>query len=120
MYVRRAALLKWKIKLGKDATYSNLISIFEAAGYKTYAENIKRMVGGEDDTGDSSDDEKFPQPQPPTYPDQFDHLSSKSSLPEPPSMLCEPFCLIDSDTASKLPEGKSFPHEMLKYHNYNT
>ena len=103
--IRRAALLKWKEKLGKSATYNKLISSFEAAGYKNYADNIKRMFGGDDETDNSSDDESFPSPQPPTYPVQI--IKPLSSTPEPSMSVCEPFYLIDSDTAKRLPKGES-------------
>ena len=59
---------KWKEKHGKSATYNKLIIVFEAAGCKDYADNIKRMFGGDDDTNDSSIDKNFP-PQLPPYPD---------------------------------------------------
>ena len=42
---RRAALEKWKQKLGSDATYSNLISVFEHAGYQGYAEVVRYVCG---------------------------------------------------------------------------
>ena len=100
-------LLKWKKKLGKSATYSNLISAFEAAGYKNYADNIRRMFGNDDDTDDSSGDESFPRPQPPTYPVQHDPLRSISSLPEPSNSPSELYYLVDPDTAKTLPESES-------------
>ena len=106
--IRRKALQKWKEKLGKSATYNKLISVFEAAGRKGYADNIKIMFGGDDDTNDSSDDESFP-PQPPPYPDQLDQLLSEAyyaSSPEPSSSSIVMYNAIDSDTAKMLPEGE--------------
>ena len=41
---RRAALEKWKQKLGSNATYSNLISRFEDAGYHRYADVIYQVL----------------------------------------------------------------------------
>ena len=41
---RREALEKWKQKFGSDATYNNLIKVFEQAGYKNYAEIVKDLV----------------------------------------------------------------------------
>ena len=42
---RRAALELWKQKRGSDATYNNLIKVFETAGYKDLAEFVKRITG---------------------------------------------------------------------------
>ena len=103
LYLRKTALLKWKKRLGKSATYSNLICAFEAAGYKHYADSIKRMFGIDDDADYSSDDESFPRPQPPTYPIQPDPISS---LPEPLTSPSDLYYLVDPDTVKTLPEGK--------------
>ena len=40
---RRAALEKWKQKLGSNATYNNLIDVFERAGYQDYADQIRKL-----------------------------------------------------------------------------
>ena len=110
MYIiRKAALLTWKKRLGKSATYNNLISVFEAAGRKDYADNIRGMFGGDFDTNDSSGDESYP-PQPPPYPDLFDQSLSQaycaSSSPEPLSSSIIVYDSVDSDTAKMLPEGE--------------
>ena len=44
---RRAALEKWKQRLGPNATYTNLIGVFERAGYKYYADRVRQIVYGE-------------------------------------------------------------------------
>ena len=41
---RRAALEKWKQKLGSSATYNNLIGVFERAGYQGYADAVRKLV----------------------------------------------------------------------------
>ena len=41
---RRAALEKWKQKLGSSATYSNLIGVFERAGYQGYADTVHKVL----------------------------------------------------------------------------
>ena len=41
--IRRAALDKWKEKLGSSATYDNLMGVFEQAGYQDYADTIKNI-----------------------------------------------------------------------------
>lgn len=106
--IRRRALQIWKEKLGKSATYNKLISIFEAADHKDYADYIREMFGGHDDTNDSSDDERFP-PQPSPYPDQLDQSLSQAyyaSSPEPLSSSIVMYDAIDSDTTKMLPEGE--------------
>ena len=119
--IRRAALLKWKKKLGKSATYNNLISVFEAAGHKDYTDNIRRMFGGDYDTNDSSGDESFP-PQPPSYPDpdQLDQSLTQvyySSSPESSSSSIIMYDAIDSDTAKMLPEGElELPMSIIRWH----
>ena len=107
MYCRRAALQKWRERLGNTATYNNLITVFEAAGHKDYADYITKEFGGDDeDTDDSSDDESFPRPQPPTYPvQQYDPMAS-SALSEPSNSSSELYNLVDSDTAKTFPEGR--------------
>ena len=45
MLSRRAALEKWKQKLGSSATYSNLSGVFERAGYQGYAEVVRNVCG---------------------------------------------------------------------------
>lgn len=42
---RRAALEKWKESNGSDATYNNLIIVFERAGYRAYANTVKFLWG---------------------------------------------------------------------------
>ena len=42
---RREALLRWKQKLGDDATYRNLITAFELAGHKDYGNFIRSILG---------------------------------------------------------------------------
>ena len=44
MIFRRAALEKWKQKLGSKATYNNLISVFERSGYKEYTETVYKAL----------------------------------------------------------------------------
>ena len=92
--------MKWKKRLGKRATYNNLISVFEAAGRKDYADNIRRMFG--DDSNDSSGDA-----QPPPYPDPdpLDQSLSQAYCATSPE-LSKMYDSLDSDTAKTLPEGE--------------
>ena len=41
---RRAALIHWKQTKGHDATYNNLIRVFEVAGYRDYADAVRNIV----------------------------------------------------------------------------
>ena len=50
-FPRRAALEKWKQKLGSKATYGNLIGVFERAGYQGYADSVRSIVEGANHTG---------------------------------------------------------------------
>lgn len=42
---RRKALRIWKQTNGSDATYGNLIKVFERAGYHGYADTVKNICG---------------------------------------------------------------------------
>ena len=44
LFTRRAALEKWKQKFGSTATYSNLIGVFERAGYQGYADTVRKVL----------------------------------------------------------------------------
>ena len=41
---RRAALSRWKQKNGSNATYANLIRVFEIAGYRDMADNVRQII----------------------------------------------------------------------------
>ena len=43
-HIRRAALEKWKQRLGPEATYKTLIASFEHAGYSGYAETVRNVA----------------------------------------------------------------------------
>ena len=43
-YYRRQALRKWKERAGSNATYSNLITVFENTGNRCYADEIKKLM----------------------------------------------------------------------------
>ena len=44
LFTRRAALETWKQRLGSNATYSNLIGVFERAGYQGYADTVYKVL----------------------------------------------------------------------------
>ena len=45
-YSRREALEKWKQACGSEATYLNLIGVFQRAGYQKYADTVQSIVAG--------------------------------------------------------------------------
>ena len=45
LFTRRAALETWKQRLGPNATYNNLIGVFERAGYQGYASTVRDIFG---------------------------------------------------------------------------
>lgn len=45
LFPRRAALEKWKQRLGSKATYNKLIGVFECAGYQGYADTVRQICG---------------------------------------------------------------------------
>ena len=83
---RREALILWKQKLGSSATYNELIRAFERAGYKEYADNVRKVVQPQDydDEMDSSssDEDCFSSSQPPTYLEPSSPVDMQLSKPE--------------------------------------
>ena len=67
---------KWKQTLGQEATYSKLIGVFEHAGYKGYAETVRKIVEQMSSglADDSSGDESFTGPTPPSSPSPLPQL----------------------------------------------
>ena len=91
LYTRRAALEKWKQNLGANATYNNLIGVFECAGYHRHADTVRKLVLGFSSNlmDDSSNDKvclvcppspSTPLPQPPVFPEP-ESISSSWPLP---------------------------------------
>ena len=80
---RREALYIWKQRNGSRATYNRLINIFEQAGYRSYADEVRRIVHNNDSEIDdsSSSEEEIEQPQ--MYPIQ--RTQALSQLPPPTS-----------------------------------
>ena len=104
MFLRRAALTLWKKKFGSSATYRALIAAFEHAGYRQYADEVKKLViqPQDSDTDDSScDEDPFPLPQPQTYPNR--KSPSPFKLPSPKPLPCESYLVVDPEN---LPEGR--------------
>ena len=72
---------KWKQKLGTKATSKKLINVFEQAGYKDYADNVRQMLVAECIPSDAADatstysPKPFPEPKP-----EFPSIESVSLL----------------------------------------
>jgi hypothetical protein len=102
---RRAALTLWKKKLGSSATYQALITAFERAGYRQYADEVEKLViqRQDSDTDDSSSDEDpFPLPQPQTYPN-IEPPSPVEFPSQKPLQPCESYLVVDPED---VPEGR--------------
>ena len=91
---------KWKQNLGSNATYSNLIAVFERAGYQEYAGAIKKLMlqSSADKTEKFTEKKVFPtmpecvpQPQLPQLPvfPQPEPILSSIALPSATAVLIE-------------------------------
>ena len=101
---RREALYTWKTRNGSKATYRKLIKIFERAGYKSYADEVKRIIhlnDSETDDSSGSGGEQSQVDQPQTYPEY--KPQALSQLPPATSESTEVFVVVDEEN---IPEGK--------------
>ena len=93
----------WKEKLGSNATYQELINVFESAGYHTYANIVRCCIESEMDD----------------FNDYTVHLSQRDPYPHPKLSLPSPelstrkfslydeFVQINPAAAQDLPEGEN-------------
>ena len=94
----------WKWRTGSKATYSRLIKIFERAGYKDYADQVRMIIQHSDsETDNSSGSEEehayVPQEQPQTYPSHYQKkILSQSSRAV--SKLTETYVIINKENLS--------------------
>ena len=110
----------WKQKLGSSGTYNKLIEVFEHAGYKGYADSIRKIVLDIHETNNdeclqlmlsqpnkplSHDEEDPPLSQPLTYP-SLEPLNPSPQLIPLQLSPEEHYVLINEVTAEKLPEGE--------------
>ena len=95
-------LQKWKQRNGAKATYSKLMRIFERAGYKNYADEVRKIAqAGDSETDDSSSGEEQSQTeQPQTYPTNTQQ--SVSQLPPVIPKSTETYVIINEEN---LPTG---------------
>ena len=94
----------WKQRLGSSATYKKLIGIFESSGYSSYADEVRKIAGVEDDESNESSDDDETVIQHQTYPPVKRHMSLDIPSPAPTSQ--ERFILIKPDAAQHLPKCK--------------
>ena len=100
-------LQTWKQRSGSKGTYKKLIKIFEHAGYKRYADDV-RMIAHDSDSGtdhsSGSGEEHSPVEQPPTYPP-----SKPQKIPQPSSVnpeATEMYVVVSEADAEVLQGGK--------------
>ena len=95
----------WKTRNGSKATYAKLIKIFEQAGYKSYADKVRRITQiSNSDTDDSSGSgEEYPQiEQPQTYPDYKLHALPQVPQPMTSTESTEVYFMVKEEN---LPKG---------------
>ena len=104
-------MLEWKQNLGVKATYRKLMDVFERAGYKLYADLVKRIAPtttSESDTEDSScSDGDYPFPQPPPYLVQEPYSTQSSSQVVPSQDELRYVLLNPSKAENLLKEGNN-------------
>ena len=103
---RREALYTWKSRNGSKATYAKLIKVFEQAGYKNYADKVRKIVHiSNSDTDDSSGSgEEHPQiEQPPAYPDYKPHALPQVPQPMTSTESTEVYVMVQENNQ---PKGK--------------
>jgi hypothetical protein len=75
-------LEKWKQKLGANATYNNLIKVFEKASYEDFAEIVKDLVMKNVQTNTNRNTiNQTESPHPPSEPQSPDSLERSSESP---------------------------------------
>ena len=97
----------WKKRNGSKATYAKMIKIFEQAGYKIYADEVRKIahISNSDTSDDSSGNgEEHPQiEQPHTYPDYKPHVLPQVPQPMTSTESTEVYVMVKEEN---LPEGK--------------
>ena len=92
---------------GSKATYAKLIKIFEHAGYKSYADEVRKIAHiSNSDTDDSSSSEKEEHPQieqPQTYPEYKPHVLPQVPHPATSTESTEIYVMVKEEN---LPKGK--------------
>ena len=100
---RREALYTWKQRNGSKATYGELIEIFERAGYKGYADEVRKITEHSDSEADDSSGsgEEKPKTYPTLHPPRA--FCNDQSPPATPKSA-KVYVMVEQEN---LPEGKS-------------
>ena len=101
-FLRREALYTWKQRNGSKATYCELIEIFERAGYKSYADEVRRIAQLSDSEADDSSGSGEEQPK--TYPIHKAKAFSHDQLPPATPKPTEVYVMVEGEN---LPKGRS-------------
>ena len=98
---RREALHTWKKRNGSKATYTKLIKIFEEAGFRNYADEVKRIahISNSDDSSGSGE-EYLQGEQPQVYPEYKQHALPQ--VPQARSESTEVYVMVEEES---LPKG---------------
>jgi hypothetical protein len=94
---RREALYTWKTRNGSKATYRELAEVFEQAGYRNYADEVRRIANMSDSESDDSSINGKKQPK--TYPTLRKALCHDQN---PDSAKHEVYVMVEEEN---LPEG---------------
>ena len=91
----------WKQRNGSKATYSDLMVIFERAGYRSYADELRRIAELSDSEADDSSGSGEEQPK--TYPTLHKGpVFSRDQLPSATPKTAEVYMMVKE---GNLPEG---------------
>ena len=90
-FIRREALHIWIQRNGSKATYSRLINVFEQAGYRNYADLVRRIVDVSNKDSSGSGEEQC---QPNTYP-QYKEQQVLSQLPQATPESTEIYMVVE-------------------------
>ena len=93
----------WKQRNGSKATYSELIEIFERAGYRSYADELKKVAEFTESEGEDSSSSCSGEEQPKTYPTL--HKAQAFSHDQLAPKSAEVFKMVEKEI---LPEGKGW------------
>ena len=108
---RREALFTWKQRNGSKATYSELIGIFDRAGCKNYADEVRRIAELSDSEADDSSGSGEEQPK--TYPTLHKARAFCHDQPPPATpKSTEVYVIVEE---KNLPEGKTFHHASTEH-----
>ena len=89
----------WKQRNGSKATYSELMEIFKRAGYRSYADEVKRIAELSDSEADDSSGSEEGQPR--TYP-TLPKAEAFSCDQHPPENYPEVYVMVEKKEGKTL------------------